>query len=96
MTLLLDIMLLLVGLEAAAVVWLRFKRGELRALPGDFVSVGSGFCLMLAVRIAWTNSSAIAVILLISLAGVVHAFDMTRRLGAAEPAQKKAPQPGRP
>ncbi len=80
MTLLLDFIIAVVVIEAAALSWWRYGRGEASAIPGDLLNLGSGFCLMLAVRLAWTNSSALLVIALVTLAGAVHVFDMKRRL----------------
>ena len=96
MTILLDIIIVFVVVEAGVIAWRRFARGEAGELPGDLANLGSGFCLMLAVRIAWTNSSALLVILLVTLAGLAHVFDMTKRFRAAGPAQKKAPRLGAP
>jgi hypothetical protein len=96
MTVLLDIILVLVVIEAAGVVWRRYARGEASALAGDLANLGSGFFLMLAVRIAWTNYSALLVILLITLAGASHAYDLMRRFRKDGAAQKKAPQFGAP
>jgi hypothetical protein len=79
MTVLLDIILFFVVIEAATIVWRRYARGEASALPGDLANICSGFCLMLAVRLAWTNVSALLVILLVTMAGVAHAFDLARR-----------------
>jgi hypothetical protein len=88
--LLLDFILVFVTVEAAFIVWRRYSRGEASALPGDLLNLGSGFCLMLAVRLAWTNTSAFLVIALVTAAGIVHAVEMTRRLG--RPAKEKAPR----
>ena len=94
--LLLDFILAFVAVEAAFIVWLRYRRGQAGALPGDILNLGSGFCLMLAVRLAWTNTSALAVIALVTAAGVVHAIEMTRRLRTGGPAKEKAPCSRRP
>ncbi len=96
MTVLLDIIIAFVVIEAAIVIWRRFARGEAGELPGDLANLGSGFCLMLAVRLAWTNTSALLVILLVTLAGASHVLDMMKRFRPVEPAQKKAPQMGAP
>jgi hypothetical protein len=85
--LLLDFILAFVAAEAAFIVWRRTSRGEASALPGDLLTLGSGFCLMLAVRLAWTNTSAVLVIALVTAAGVVHAIEMMRRLKGAGPAK---------
>jgi hypothetical protein len=90
--LLLDFILAFVAVEAAFIVWLRWSRGQANALPGDIMNLGSGFCLMLAVRLAWTNTSGLAVIALVTAAGVVHAVEMTRRLRTSEPAKEQAPR----
>jgi hypothetical protein len=90
--LILDFILACVAVEAAFIVWLRYSRGQASALPGDFVNIGSGFCLMLAVRLAWTNTSASLVIALIMATGIVHAIEMFRRLRKSEPAKEKAPR----
>jgi Flp pilus assembly protein TadB len=84
-----------VVLEAGFITWRRYARGEASEIPGDLAYLSSGFCLMIAVRLAWTNSSAILVILLVTLAGAVHVFDMIRRFRTAE-TEKKAPQLGAP
>jgi hypothetical protein len=94
--LLLDFILVFVTVEAAFIVWRRTSRGQARALPGDLLNLGSGFCLMLAVRLAWTNTSALAVIALVTVAGVVHAVEITRRFRRSDAAQKKAPIFGAP
>jgi hypothetical protein len=86
-TLLLDFILVFVVAEAAFIVWRRMSRGEASALPGDLLNLGSGVCLMLAVRLAWTNTSGFLVIALVTAAGVVHAVEMTRRLRSAGPAK---------
>ena len=96
MSVLLDIILVLVVIEAAVVIWLRSARGEGAALPADLANLGSGFCLMLAVRLAWANASALLVILLVTLAGAAHVLDMMRRFRAGDGAQKKAPRLGAP
>ena len=96
MTILLDIIILFVVVEAGVIIWRRYARGEASEIPGDIAYLGSGFSLMLAVRVAWTNSSALLVILLVTLAGAAHVFDMIRRFRASGLAQKKAPQFGAP
>lgn len=96
MTILLDIIILFVVVEAGVIIWRRYARGEASEIPGDLAYLGSGFCLMLAVRVAWTNSAAILVILLVTLAGVAHVFDMIRRFRASDSTQKKAPRFGTP
>ncbi len=75
----LDIIIAFVVIETAAIAWRRYSRGEMSAFPGDLGYLGSGFLLMLAVRLAWTNESAALVMVLITLAGIVHAFVMIRR-----------------
>jgi hypothetical protein len=82
MTILLDFLIAFVVIEIAAVAWRRYRRGEIGAFPNDLAHLGSGFFLMLAVRLAWTQESALLVIVLVTLAGVVHAFDMIRRFRA--------------
>ena len=94
MTVFLDIIIVFVIVETGVIVWRRFSRGEAAELPGDLASLASGLCLILAVRIAWTNSSALLVILLVTLAGVAHAFDMARRFYAPGIGRKKTPQFG--
>ena len=96
MTTLLDIIILFVVVEAAVLIWRRYARGEASEIPGDLAYLGSGFCLMLAVRVAWTNSSALLVILLVTLAGAAHVFDMIRRFRASDTAQKGHPSLERP
>ena len=96
MTVLLDIIIAFVVIEASIIVWRRYARGEASKISGDLAYLASGFCLMLAVRIAWTNSSALLVILLVTLAGAAHVFDMMRRFSASDTAQKKAPRFGAP
>ncbi len=96
MTILLDIIILFVVLEAAVIIWRRYARGEASEIPGDLMYLGSGFFLMLAVRIAWTNSSALLVIFLVTLAGAAHVFDIMRRFRASDMAQKRAPRFGTP
>ncbi len=90
--LLLDFILVFVVVEAAFIVWRRYSRGQASALPGDLLNLGSGFFLMLAVRLAWTNTSALLVIALVTAAGIVHAVEMTRRLKSGAPANEKAPR----
>jgi len=51
---------------------------------------------MLAVRVAWTNSPALLVILLVTSAGAAHAFDVMRRFRTIEEALKKTPRFGAP
>jgi hypothetical protein len=96
MTILLDLIILFVVIEAGVIIWRRYARGEASEIPGDLAYLGSGFCLMVAVRIAWTNSSALLVILLVTLAGAVHVFDMIRRFRAPDKAQKGRPSLERP
>ncbi len=96
MTVLLDIILVLVVIEAAAIARWRFGRGEASEIRGDMAYLCSGFCLMLAVRLAWTNSSALLVILLVTIAGAAHVIDMVRRFRTAGAEIKKAPQFGAP
>jgi len=96
MTTLLDIIILFVVVEAAVLIWRRYARGEASEIPGDLAYLCSGFCLMLAVRVAWTNFSALLVILLVTLAGAAHVVDMIRRFRASDPTQKKASQFGAP
>jgi len=96
MTVLLDIIIAFVAIEAALIVWRRYARGEASEISGDLSYLGSGFCLMLAVRVAWTHSSALLVILLVTVAGAAHGLDMTRRFRASDAAQKKAPRIGAP
>ena len=96
MTILLDLIILFVVVEAGVIIWRRYARGETSELPGDLANLGWGFCLMLAVRVAWTNSSALLVILLVTLAGAAHVFDMMRRFRAPETAQKRRPSLERP
>ena len=90
MTVLLDIIIVLVLAETGVIVWQRFSRGEASELPFDLANLASGLCLMLAVRLAWTNSPGFLVILLVTLAGVAHAFDMARHFQT----RKKTPQIG--
>ena len=96
MTILLDLIILFVVVEAGVIIWRRYARDEASEILGDLTYLGSGFCLMIAVRIAWTNSSAILVILLVTLAGAAHVFDMIRRFRETGLTQKKAPQFGAP
>ncbi len=96
MTVLLDIIIAFVVIETGIVIWRRLARGEAGELLGDLANLGSGVCLMLAVRLAWTNTSALLVIFLVTLAGLSHVLDMRRRFRTVEPAQKKAPQMGAP
>jgi hypothetical protein len=96
MTILLDIIILFVVVEAVVVIWRRYARGEASEIPGDLAFLGSGFCLMLAVRIAWTNSSALLVILLVTLAGASHVFDIIRRFRVSDATQKGRPGLERP
>ena len=96
MTILLDIIILFVVAEAGVIIWRRFARGEASEIPGDLAYLGSGFSLMLAVRVAWTNSSALLVILLVTLAGAAHVFDMIRRFRVSDTTQKGRPTLERP
>ena len=96
MTALLDIIIAFVVIEIGVVIWRRLARGEASELAGDLANLGSGFCLMLAVRLAWTNTSALLVILLVTLAGGSHVLDMMKRFRAVDPAKKKAPGLGAP
>jgi hypothetical protein len=96
MTILLDIIILFVIVEAGVIIWRRYAREEAAELPGDLANLGSGLCLMLAVRVAWTNSFPLLVILLVTLAGAAHVVDMVRRFRAQDTAQKKAPRIGAP
>ena len=96
MAVLLDVIILFVVVEAGVIIWRRFARGEASEIPGDLAYLGSGFCLMLAVRVAWTNSSALLVIILVTLAGAVHVFDMIRRFRAPDKARKGRPGFERP
>ena len=48
--------------------------------PRDFaVNMGSGLCLMLALRFALTGANWTIVALCLSASGVAHAFDLWRR-----------------
>ena len=94
MTVLLDIIIVMVIVETGVIIWRRSSRGEAAELPGDLTNLASGICLILAVRIAWTNSSALLVILLVTLGGVAHAFDMAKRFYGPGIARKKTPQFG--
>jgi hypothetical protein len=96
MTILLDLLILFVVVEAGVLTWRRYRRGEASEIPGDLAFLGSGFCLMLAVRIAWTNSSALLVILLVTLAGAAHVFDIIRRFRVSDTSQKRRPSLERP
>jgi positive regulator of sigma E activity len=96
MTILLDLIILFVLVEAGVIMWRRYARGEASEIPGDLAYLGSGFCLMLAVRVAWTNTSALLVILLVTLAGLVHVFDMIRRFRVSDETQKGRPSLERP
>ena len=96
MTTLLDIILAFVVIETSVIVWRRLARGEASELPSDLAYLGSGFFLMLAVRLAWTNTSALLVIVLVTLAGGAHVLDMMRRFRAVDAAKKKAPHLGTP
>jgi len=96
MTVLLDIIIMFVVLEAGVIIWRRYARGEANEIPGDLAYLSSGFCLMIAVRVALTNSSSLLVILLVTLAGAAHVLDMMRRFRALDAVQKKAPRFGAP
>ncbi len=96
MTILLDLIILFVVVEAGVIIWRRYARGEGREIPGDLAFLGSGFCLMLAVRFAWTNSSGLLVILLVTLAGAAHVFDIIRRFRVPDTSQKGRPGLERP
>ncbi len=95
MTVLLDIIIAFVVIEAGVITWRRYARGETKELPGDLANLGSGFCLMLAVRVAWTGSFGFLVIVLVTLAGAAHVFDMARRFRGPM-ITKKAPRLGAP
>ncbi len=92
MTTRLDIIIAFVVIEAGVIAWRRYARGEANEVPADLANLGSGFCLMLAVRLAWTQSSGFLVILLVTSAGAAHVFDMMRRFRASEPRNEKAPR----
>lgn len=48
--------------------------------PADFiVNLSSGLCLMLALRAALTGAAAVWVLLPLSLAGITHVLDLSRR-----------------
>ncbi|MBT3070339.1 hypothetical protein KKP04_05595 [Rhodomicrobium sp. Az07] len=84
MTTLLDIILVLVVLEAAVIAAFRVRNNEASAIPADLAYLGSGFFLMLAVRLAWTESSPVfPVLALVTLAGISHVFDIVRRFRKA-------------
>jgi hypothetical protein len=91
MTILLDLIILFVVVEAGVIMWRRYARGEAHEIPGDLAFLGSGFCLMLAVRFAWANTSALLVILLVTLAGAAHVFDLIRRFRGSDTTQKGRP-----
>ncbi|MFT4079802.1 hypothetical protein [Rhodomicrobium lacus] len=80
MTTLLDIILVLVLVESAVIAAFRFRRNEASAIPSDLAYLASGFFLMLAVRLAWTETSPLLPVLaLVTLAGISHVFDMVKR-----------------
>lgn len=81
MTVLLDIILFLVVVEAAAIIGVRAVNGEMSELPQDLAIVGSGLLLMVAVRLAWMNSSALLILLLLAAGGAIHGYGMLKRLG---------------
>jgi uncharacterized membrane protein len=97
MTVLLDIIIMFVVVEAGVVIWRRYSRGEASEIPGDLAYLSSGFCLMIAVRVALTNSSPLLVILLVTLAGAAHVLDMMRRFRASDTAATALePEPAKP
>ena len=89
MTLLLDIIIMFVVVEAGVITWRRYARGEASEIPGDLAYLSSGFCLMIAVRVALTNSSSLLVILLVTLAGAAHVLDMIETFSCAGHGAKK-------
>lgn len=80
MTTLLDIILVLVVAEAGLLAALRVRNNEASAITSDLAYLASGFFLMLAVRLAWTElSPVLPVLALVTLAGISHIFDIVRR-----------------
>lgn len=75
----LNVILGLVFIEAGFISWRRWKLGQTSALPGDLANLTSGFCLLLAVRVALESVSLPLILLLVTAAGAAHVFDTIRR-----------------
>lgn len=79
MRVILDLILAGVGVEAFILALLSRKAGRNRAFHGALANVASGFCLLLAVRLALEGVPDGAVLGLVTLAGAAHAADMLGR-----------------
>jgi hypothetical protein len=76
---LIDVVIAITLLEAAALSLHHRLTGK-GVAPGDFiVNLASGLCLMLALRGALSDASTGWVLMPLALAGLVHAFDISRR-----------------
>jgi len=76
---LIDLVMAITLLEAAALSLHHRLTGK-GVAPGDFiVNLASGLCLMLALRGALGDAGNAWVLVPLALAGLVHAFDISRR-----------------
>jgi len=80
MTTLLNIILVVVVAEAAFLVALRLRSDKASEIPSDLAYLGAGFFLILAVRVAWSETSPVLPVLaLLTLGGASHIVDVIRR-----------------
>ncbi len=76
---LVDAVILLTLLEAAALAAYRHRTGAGVALRDFIVNLGSGLCLMLALRGALAGAGGVAIAAWLLAAGLLHAADLALR-----------------
>ncbi|WP_036302544.1 hypothetical protein [Methylobacterium sp. 77] len=75
-----DLILCLVALEAAALVVWRLRRGGRLVLPPLLCNLGSGAALMLAIRAALTGADWITIAACLALSLMAHLAELRLRL----------------
>jgi len=76
-----DLILLLIGLEAVGLAWLaRRRQGGGASVPGLLANLLAGAALLLALRSALTDAEWQATALWLGLAFIAHVFDLWLRL----------------
>ncbi len=76
---LVDAVILLTLLEAAALAAYRRRTGAGVAVRDFIVNLGSGLCLMLALRGALAGAGGVVIATWLSAAGLLHAADLALR-----------------
>jgi hypothetical protein len=74
-----DLMLLFIALEIAALIWYRQRTGRGIATLSLLLNAGAGGSLMLALRAALSNSGFAVMALFLVLSLVFHVADLTQR-----------------